>query len=56
MESENEEVHDKERAKAAVTSDSEKGMTELGQQSAKLMATLTRAGQSSSLGVPQIAP
>ena len=44
-ESENEEVWDKVRARAAVTTDSGEGTTELGQQIAKLMATLTRAGQ-----------
>ena len=44
-ESENEEIWDKVRARAAVTTDSGKGTTELGQQIAKLMATLTMAGQ-----------
>ena len=47
-ESENEEIWDKVRARAAMTTDSQEDTTELGQQIAKLMATLTRAGQGSS--------
>ena len=44
-ESKNEEIWDKVRARAAVTTDSGESTTELGQQIAKLMAGLTRAGQ-----------
>ena len=45
VESENGEIEDKVRARAAVTTDSGEGTIELGQQIAKLMAALTRAGQ-----------
>ena len=44
-ESENEEIWDKVRARAVVATDPGEGMVELGQQIAKLMATLTKAGQ-----------
>ena len=44
-ESESEEIKDKVRARAAVTTDSGEGTAELGQQIAKLMATLTKVGQ-----------
>ena len=47
-ESENEEAHDKIRARSAVTTDPVEGTMELGHQIAKLMATLTRAGQGNS--------
>ena len=47
-ESENEEIWDKVRARAAVVTDSGEGMAELGQQIAKLMATLTKVGQGNS--------
>ena len=40
-ESKNEEIQDKVRARAAVTTDLGEGMAELGQQIAKLTATLT---------------
>ena len=43
----NEEIQDKIRARAAVTTDSGEGTTELGQQIDKLMAALTKAGQGS---------
>ena len=46
-EDENEETWDKVRARAAVITHSWEGTTELGQQIAKLMATLIRAGQGS---------
>ena len=46
-ESANEEIWDKVRARAAVATDSGEGATELGQQIAKLMAILTKAGQGS---------
>ena len=57
-ESENEEVWDKVRARAVVITDSGEGTTGLGQKIAKLMAILTRAGQSRAAvqPVPQIAP
>ena len=57
IKSENEEIQDKVRARAAVTTDSGKGTTELGQKIAKLMAALTRAGQgrAATWPVPQIA-
>ena len=48
-ESENKEACDNVRARAAMTSDCGEGATELGHQIAKLMATLTRAGQGNSL-------
>ena len=47
-ESENEEIWDKVRARTAVTTDSGEGTTELGQQSVKLMATMTKVGQGKS--------
>ena len=47
-ESENEDAHDKVRARASVTTDPGEGTMELGHQIAKLMA-LTRAGQGNSL-------
>ena len=43
VESENEEIQDKVRARAAVATDSGEGTTELGKQIAKLMAALTKA-------------
>ena len=46
-ESENEEIWDKVRARATVATDSRKGTVELGQQIARLMAALTKAGQGS---------
>ena len=49
VESDNEEIWDKVRARAAMTTDSGEGTTELGQQIAKLMATMTRTGQAVSL-------
>ena len=52
-ESENKEIWDKVRARAAVTTDSGEGTTELGQQIAKLMAILTRERQG---GSPASAP
>ena len=55
-ESENEKIWDKVRARPAVTTDSGEGTTELGEEIAKLMATLTRAGQIAAQPVPQIAP
>ena len=47
-ESKNEETKEKVRARATVTTDPGEGTGELGQQIAKLMATLTQTGQSSS--------
>ena len=44
-ESENEEIWDKVRARAMVKTDAGEGMAVLRQQIAKLMATLTKAGQ-----------
>ena len=44
-EGENEEAHDKVRARSAMTTEPVEGTTELGNQIAKLMAALTRAGQ-----------
>ena len=49
VESENEEACDKVRARSAMTTDSVEDTMELGHQIAKLMATLTRAGQGNSL-------
>ena len=46
-ESENEKAHNKVRARSAVTTDPVEWTKELGHQIAKLMATLTRAGESS---------
>ena len=46
-ETENEEIQDKVRARATVATDLGEGMAELEQQVAKLMAALTKAGQSS---------
>ena len=40
----NKEAHDKVRARSAVTTEPVKGTTEVGNQIAKLMAALTRAG------------
>ena len=45
VESENEEMQDKVRVRAMVMTDLGEGMAEFGQQIAKLMATLTKAGQ-----------
>ena len=53
VESENEEAWDKVRARSAVTTEPVKGTTELGNQIARLMAALTRAGQGNS---PSSAP
>ena len=47
-ESENQEAHDKVRARAAMTTNPWEGTMELGHQIAKLMAVLTRAGQGNS--------
>ena len=47
VESENEETQEKVRARATVTTDLEEGMTDLGQQTAKLVATLTQTKQGS---------
>ena len=44
----NEETHDKVRARSAVTSEWVEGTTKLGNQIAKLMASLMRAGQGNS--------
>ena len=52
-ETKKEEIQDKARARAAVVSDLGEGMAELGQQIAKLMAVLTKAGQGSN---PSSAP
>ena len=46
--SKNKEVHDKVRARSAMTTEPIEGTTEFGNQIAKLMATLTRAGQGNS--------
>ena len=48
-ETKNEEAHDKIRARSAMTKEPVEGTMELGNQIAKLMATLTRAGQGNSL-------
>ena len=48
MESENEEAHDKVRARSAMTTEPVEGTTEVGNQIAKLMASLTRPGQGNS--------
>ena len=53
VESKNEEAQDKVMARSAVTTKPVKGTTELGNQIAKLMAALTRAGQGNS---PSSAP
>ena len=53
VESENKEAHDKVRARSAVTTKPVEGTMELGNQIAKLMAALTRAGQGNS---PSSAP
>ena len=45
VESENKEAHNKVRARSAMTTEPVEGTTELGNQIAKLMAALTRAGQ-----------
>ena len=47
VESKNEEIWDKVRARAVVATDSGEGATELRQQIAKLMAVLTKSGQGS---------
>ena len=47
-ESKNEEAHDKVRARSAITIEPAEGTTELRNQITKLMATLTKAGQSNS--------
>ena len=49
-ESKNEEVQDKVQARSAVTTKSVEGASELGNQIARLMAALTRAGQGNSPG------
>ena len=49
-ESKNQEAQDKVRAKSAVTTEPVEGTTELRNQIARLMATLTRAGQGNSPG------
>ena len=49
-ESENKEAWDKVRARSVVTTEAVKGTTELGNQIAKLMAALTRAGQGNNPG------
>ena len=56
--SENEEAHDKVRARSAMTTDPVEGTMELGHQIAKLMAALSRAGQDRATAqpVPQIDP
>ena len=48
MESQNEHIQDKVRARAAVATDSGEGNTESGHQIAKLIAALTKVGQGSS--------
>ena len=48
VESKNEEIQVKVRARAAVATDSGEGTMDLGQQIAKLMAALTKVGQGSS--------
>ena len=48
VESENEEACAKVRARSAMTTEPVEGTTELGNQIARLMATLTRAGESNS--------
>ena len=48
-ESKNEEAQDKVRARSAVTTEPVEGTTEVGNQIARLMAALTRAGQGNSL-------
>ena len=48
--SKNEEAQDKVRARSAVTTEPVEGTTELGNQIARLMAALTRAGQGNSPG------
>ena len=53
VESKNEEAQDKVRARSAVTTKPVKGTTELGNQIARLMTALTRAGQGNS---PSSAP
>ena len=52
-ESENEEAHDKVRARSAITTDPIEGTMELEQQIANLMAALTRVGQGN---IPASAP
>ena len=47
-ETENEEAHDKVRAMSTMKTEPMEGTTELGNQIAKLMATLTMAGQDNS--------
>ena len=56
MESENKEIWDKMRARAMVATDSGEGMAELGQQIAKLMATLTKAGLGKAPLMHQVPP
>ena len=56
VESENKEAHDKVRARSAMTTDPVEGITELGDQIAKLMATLTREDRATAQPVPQISP
>ena len=52
-ESENEEAHDKVRARSAMTTEPVEGTMELGNQIAKLMATLTWPGQGNSPAMPK---
>ena len=47
VESEIKEIQDKVRTRASIATDPGEGMAELGQQIAKLMATMTKAGQGS---------
>ena len=55
-ESENEEAWDKVRARSAVTTKPVDGASELGNQIARLMAALTKAGQSNSPGITSDSP
>ena len=55
-ESENKEIQDKVRARAVVMTDPGEEMAELGQQIAKLMVCLTKAGQGNLPLVHQVAP
>ena len=48
VESENKETHDKVRAKSAITTEPVESTMEFGNQTAKLMAALTRAEQGNS--------
>ena len=55
-ESKNEEIGDKVRARATVTTDPGEGIAELGQQIVKLMAALNKAGQGSNPSSVQVSP